>query len=207
MLIASIDVGVINLALVFALVDEKYTLQRILHAELVDTTVLQHVRVGADVCTLGHSKTMTDRLTHFVQERAPWFEQCDKVLIERQPPLGLTNVQELLFLLFRAKAELVSPNAMHKHFNINGFTYEGRKQRTVEIATPYLTLHAAYNALDRQHDIADAVCQLLFWLHTTCTSIFPPKRLVHRPCEEDSHAAAVQTFAVTMSKFKYQKKI
>ena len=211
MLVASFDVGIINLALVVAHVNiETNQVQRVVHAELIDTTCMRHTRVEADKCTLGHTKTATDRLMHVVQER-PQLLGCDVVLIERQPIQGHTDVQELLFFLFRDKAVLVSPNSMHKHFNIQNAPYEWRKVYTVQIATPFLSGHPAFTGAERQHDMADALCILLYWLHAEHSK--PPVRAPREKerdvvvdTDECEHAATVAAFAQSMRKYAYQKK-
>ena len=215
MLVASFDVGIINLALVVAHVDVRHNrVEQVVHAELIDTTCMGHTRVEADTCSLGHTKTATDRLMHVVQER-PELLRCDVVLIERQPIVGHTDVQEILFLLFRDRAVLVSPNAMHKHFNIQRAPYEWRKVYTVEIATPFLAGCLAFTAADRQHDMADALCILLYWLHAEHTKharvpVRPPPEkqgnLVVVDGDADERAATVTAFAECMRKYAYQKK-
>jgi hypothetical protein len=47
-----------------------------------------------------------------------FFEMADFILIERQPPMGLTAVEQLIFSRWRDKAILVHPRSMHKYFNI-----------------------------------------------------------------------------------------
>lgn len=210
MLVASFDVGIINLALVIARVDvDTHQVKDVLQTELIDTTCMGHTRVPADQCALGHTKTVTDRLMHVVQER-PELAQCDVVLIERQPIQGHTDVQEVLFLLFREKAVLVSPNAMHKHFGIQTVPYEWRKVYTVQIATPFLSHHPQFNAAQRQHDMADALCILLFWLHTQreSTKKFKLREVKQEVVVVDSeeHVQAVAAFGASMRKYEYQKK-
>lgn len=202
MLIASIDVGIINLALVVMRVSNGWRVEQVVHAEVTDTRVFEHTVVAAEVCALGHTKTATDRLTHFVQERAELLDACDVVLIERQPIQGHTDVQEVLFLLFRAKAVLVSPNAMHKHFQIQHFTYEGRKQRTVAFADAFFAHlpDSVYHQLERKHDIADALCLALFWLHQR-EGEEAKKRQVVQQCSSSSHDEAVTQFGVAIQKY------
>jgi hypothetical protein len=214
MLVASIDVGIINLAVVFARIADDFTVESIERVENVNTTHFEHDLVPYDDCTLGHTKTTTDRLSHFVQERAPWFDACEVVLIERQPIMGHTDVEQCLFMLFRDKAHLVSPNAMHKHFNINYLTYEWRKVKTVEIADTMLGHHPEYLGLERRHDIADALCLLLYWLHTTRVAAdrkvggeadaAPPGTTSAAEVDEALDPAAVEAFSAKMQAFAYK---
>lgn len=176
MLVASFDVGIVNLAMVVARVEGTEVI-KVLHLTVNDTTKFEHRRVPAEHCQLGHMKTTTDRVNHFIQERLPLLQRVDRVLIERQPIQGHTDVEQVLFMLFRDKAELVSPNAMHKFFKINHLTYEWRKVKTTEIADAsfqHLDI-PHYFHLPRRHDIADAWCLLLFWLQTQASES-PPRR-------------------------------
>ena len=169
MLVASIDVGIVNLAVAFVELDDAtFQLVRIESVENVDTTRMVHHAVLFSACTLGHTKTATDRVMHFIQERQALFARCDKVLIERQPLQGHTDVEQVLFLAFRDKAELVSPNSMHKLLQINHLTYEWRKVKTVEFADSMLdpAQFPEYHRMERRHDIADALCLLIFWAYT-----------------------------------------
>lgn len=174
--IASFDVGIVNLALVVVQV-EDWTVTRVVHLDVSDTTKFEHNRVHYDDCVLGHTKTTTDRVNHFVQERLHLLQAADKVLIERQPIQGLTDVEQVLFMLFRHKAELVSPNSMHKYFQINHLTYEWRKVKTTEIAdASFQHLNfPRYHRLQRRHDIADAWCLLLYWLQSQAQQELPRK--------------------------------
>lgn len=173
MLVASIDVGIVNLAVAFVEVDsDTYQLTRIVRVENVDSTKFEHGTVCYDACTLGHTKTATDRIMHFIQERAALFDTCARILIERQPIQGHTDVEQLLYMVFRDKAELVSPNSMHKLLNIGHLTYEWRKVKTVEFADTMLdpiTFHE-YHSMERRHDIADALCLLIYWAYSHHTA-------------------------------------
>jgi len=99
-----------------------------------------------------------------LQEHADLFVGVDHVRIERQPLTGLTDVEQLLFGHFRSKARLVSPNSMHRHFHIGHYVYEQRKTQTTRIAEPYLCHLPAWQR-ERVHDLADALCIVLFSLH------------------------------------------
>lgn len=167
MIVASIDVGIVNLAVVIVELDDfTRDISRICYLANVDSTVFEHGSISLSACTLGHAKTTADRVTHFVQERQHMFDACAHVLIERQPLVGHTDVEQVLFLLFRQKAQLVSPNAMHKFFNISRYSYESRKVKTVMLADQYLPVKdfPLYHNLARKHDIADALCLLMFWI-------------------------------------------
>ena len=221
MFLASIDVGIVNLAVVFAeLHDVTFEITRFLQLENVNTTIMSHTTVTRQNCTLGHAKTTADRISHFVQERQTLFDACHVILIERQPLVGLTDVEQVLFLLFRTKAQLVSPNAMHCFFNINGFNYQGRKQQTTMIVDHYLDPHVfpEYFLMERRHDIADAICLLFYWITTQRTPKPAPKP---QPASKPQPAPiafqslrqslrqsdnVVEEFKKNISRFQFQKK-
>lgn len=221
MIVASIDVGIVNLAVVFAEVhDVTFNISRIVRVENVNSTIMEHNVVARENCVLGHAKTAADRVTHFVQERQSLFDSCGVILIERQPIMGHTDVEQVLFLLFRTRAELVSPNAMHSFFNISGYTYEGRKQKTTIIADHYLSSadFPEYYVLERRHDIADAICLLFFWIHVqkrkhettkaTAKEVYPQK-VVSGNGNGNADADAdtvVDVFKANISRFSFKRK-
>lgn len=163
MIYIGIDVGIINLAIVKCVV-EDFTIIKVLEAHRVNLNELPHKRVPRQLCTLEHSNDAYDKIQHFLQEYADLFSDVDQVRIERQPITGLVHVEQLLFGHFRSKAKLISPNSMHKHFNIQHYDYEGRKQQTTNIARPYLSQLSGWNQ-ERVHDMSDALCILLYSLH------------------------------------------
>ncbi len=162
MKIISIDVGYHNLGLVKAFIDDTYeiTVEQIF---TVDLPKLPHRRVKRQECRLEHTSELADLMAHFIQEFGHLLDEADKILIERQPPTGLTNIETLLLYLYRHKTKLISPNSMHKHFIIGHLEYEKRKERTVEFASQLLENFEFYKELERKHDIADAVCMLIFY--------------------------------------------
>ena len=107
-----------------------------------------------------HSNDIVDLVPLFVDAHEHIFESADKILIERQPPGGFTNIEVLLNYMFKDKVILVSPVSMHTHFGMRHLNYEARKERTVEIANKYLNEEIPY---ERKHDIADALCMILYY--------------------------------------------
>jgi hypothetical protein len=103
---------------------------------------------------------------------------------------------------------------MHKHFNINFLTYEWRKVKTVEIADTMLGHFPEYRELERQHDIADALCLLLYWLHTTKRAadteacgpkvVAPPGTTSAAEVDEVLDPEAVEAFVSKMQTFAYK---
>lgn len=162
MIVVSIDIGYHNLGLVKSFVDDINFEIKILSTHKVDLTRLPHKKVNRWECTLEHTNEVADLMAHFFQEYGDYLDKADKILIERQPPTGLTQIETLILFLYRQKVELISPNAMHKHFYINVLDYENRKKRTIEISESFLENFQDYQELSRKHDIADAVCMIIF---------------------------------------------
>jgi hypothetical protein len=125
--VLSIDVGITNLGYVYAklnldiskftskykahIENEKHQFNNnidILDCNRIDITKVKHKKVPYCVCKLHHDRCIPDYLDHFIQETS-YFKECDVLIIERQPPVGITNVQDLLFKLFREKVLLISP--------------------------------------------------------------------------------------------------
>jgi hypothetical protein len=102
---------------------------------------------------------MVDLIPLFVEDHKEIFDRADTILIERQPPGGFTNIEILLNYMFRDKVVLVSPVSMHTHFGMRHLDYDQRKERTVTIANKYLEEDIPY---ERKHDIADALCMILY---------------------------------------------
>jgi hypothetical protein len=84
--------------------------------------------------------------------------------MERQPPGGLTNVESVLFYVFRKKIILISPNSLHKHFGLSYYDYDRRKIEIEKLATPYLENFESFSRQIRKHDMADALCLILFYI-------------------------------------------
>lgn len=116
-----------------------------------------------------HTNDIVDLVPLFVDAHKYIFDAADKILIERQPPGGFTNIEVLLNYMFRDKVVLVSPVSMHTHFGMRHLTYEERKERVVEIANKYLKNEIPY---DRKHDVADALCMILYYNFRVSVHIF-----------------------------------
>lgn len=156
MILIGIDVGYRNVGIVMAecqkeKIDVKYF-------NRVDITNIKHNRVSFCDCKIPHTNETSDLISHFIQEYQDLFDQADQILVERQPPGGLKNVESLLHYIFRDKVKLVSPVSMHKHFGMGHLDYEQRKLRTESIASKYIDL----STFTRKHDISDALCMILF---------------------------------------------
>jgi hypothetical protein len=170
MFVLSIDVGLIHLGLSFADVNDDGTLLEIFWVDLIDITTYTHRKSGkisreSQECPLYHTRTISDWVDHFIHENKPFFEEADVILVERQPPNGLTAVEQLIFSKFRAKTHLISPRNVHSYFNLTSFDYDQRKVYSEKIASRHIPDYLAdqMTMYDRFHDIADSVCILIYW--------------------------------------------
>lgn len=119
-----------------------------------------------DDCKLYHTKTFCDWLNHTFQENIGFYEMADFILVERQPPMGLVVIEQLIFSKWMKKTILISPNSMHKYFEIGD--YEKRKECTDKITRMKITDEKLLEQLGfyhRTHDIADSICIMLYWIH------------------------------------------
>ena len=221
--VVSIDIGVLNLGLVEARIkwtERKYHPDQstdqpmaqparpdhrvtVLRAERVDITDLKHKRVPREACKLYHTRDMCDRVAHFVQEYRDVFDRADVVLIERQPLSGLTSTEQLLYSTFREKAVLCSPTTMHCWLKIRDLDYEARKEATTKRAAPYLEGLASYTSECRQHDIADALCFVLWYAHEETTRRHSTSVERWRAARRRVPTGGFQTLDAFFDRFRY----
>ena len=190
--VLSIDIGIVNLGYVYSeitfptefesnkykslLKNERYNYHtakksiEIIDCNRINITLMKHRKVSMDCCKLHHESCIPDYLDHFVQEYSDFFESCDILLLERQPPVGITNVQDLLFTKFRHKVILVSPNTVHKYFSLNS-NYSIRKTESEHIASGYLINFTKFSKNNRKHDMSDALLMVLYFYKTKLDSL------------------------------------
>jgi hypothetical protein len=164
MRIAAIDIGYNNMGVVISDIDKDWNITEIIMATKIDIQCHIHKKVPWANCNLHHSRNICDLVNHFIQEYDDEFTMCDHVLIERQPPVGFTNIEALLMNQYRDKVTMISPRSMHKMFDMGRLSYETRKLKTEQIASIYLVGIPSYDKLLRKHDVADAFCMILFFI-------------------------------------------
>jgi hypothetical protein len=162
MKVLSIDIGIINLGYVYAKLSQ--TIQ-VMECNKIDITNMVHNRVPLCKCCLEHDKCIPDYLDHFIQEYQDLFDKADIILIERQPPVGITNIQDLLFVRFRKKVKLVSPNSVHKYFKMDK-DYDTRKEESEKMSLSYLNHFLSFQQNERKHDISDAMLMIVYYFNT-----------------------------------------
>ena len=148
MKILGIDVGYTNMGLVMASCEGTN----------IEVDYIKKVDLG-EYKYIGKTNDTAVLISLFVDDYKDVFKEAEVILIERQPPGGLTNVETLLHYIFMDKVKLISPLSVHRHFGMTHLTYEQRKERSVSIASKYIK-DIPY---ERQHDIADALCMIIHY--------------------------------------------
>lgn len=159
--VLSIDIGLDNLALVFY--DDS--IKMVTYADVFDIRNMT-LYCTDESCTLHHTKTFTDYVEHLLKKNQTLFDSSDIIIIEQQPPGWTQIIEQLIFSKYRDKCDhpLISPNSMQEYHEIGHLEYEDRKIMTEKIAHKYLCHLDTYIDETRRHDMADAMCNLLYYL-------------------------------------------
>ena len=153
----SVDIGLTNFAFVTATVDRSRI--EITDVRRLDLRSIGHKRVPFSECTLKHGNCAADLLLHLFQEE-PVFQDADVILVERQPPGGLKDYEQVVNAVYNSKVILVAPQTVHCFMGMRGLDYNQRKQKSIEISATALATFPAFKSDVRQHDMADAYCIL-----------------------------------------------
>ena len=164
MKVLAIDIGFHNMGLVLAEFEDS---------PKIDVKYMK--KVSLEDYKYIHTNDFVDLIPLFVEDHQDIFDSADKILIERQPPGGFTNIEILLNYMFKDKVTLISPVSMHMHFGMRHLDYEERKERTVRLAEKYLDDEIPY---ERKHDIADAFCMIVYYNFKVTTHIFDKFRYI-----------------------------
>jgi hypothetical protein len=117
-----------------------------------------HGRVCGRDCALGHANSLPNRVLHFAQEYN--FDEADVVVMERQPPQSAGYVvEQLLQAAFGSKIAHVTPREIQGVYGACSTDgYDERKAKACAYAARFLGRISSFSNLDRQHDVADAIC-------------------------------------------------
>ena len=150
MKILAIDVGYHNIGVCFADCSSGFV-----NVELIKKVSLEEYKFAVD------SSELVDLVPAFCEAHEILFDTADVVLVERQPPKGLKAIEVLLHFMYKSKVVLVSPTSLHTHFGMAHLNYDQRKERVEKIASHYVKdLPCPW---ERKHDIADAVCMVVYY--------------------------------------------
>jgi hypothetical protein len=164
MKVLAIDIGYHNMGLVLAESSDKGPKVEVEYIKKVSLADYKYIR----------SNDFVDVIPLFVEDHQSIFDGADRILIERQPPGGFQNIEILLHYMFKDKVTLISPVSMHVHFGMRHLNYEERKERTVVISEKYM----GEIPYERKHDIADALCMIIFYNFRTEVHYFDKFKFV-----------------------------
>lgn len=206
-IIIGIDVGIINLGFVVCKVNSQFKIHEIIEFNRIDLRSHIHRRISRNQCELYHSSSLCDKLLHFFQEYKEYFDNADKIIIERQPLQGFVVIEQLVFREFRDKAVLISPNSMHKFLNINNLEYEERKEKTLEIAKKYFNEEQLIKIekMERAHDISDAICIILFYIYKIKSEYEKNERLIRIEKRLSDYKNQTRVMGIDFSKFHFKR--
>lgn len=160
----SIDVGIVNLGLVWGHCDLDYQNIYFDKFKLIDLTkVIPKKKSGKQ----GYNHLM-DKLKEIfgIKKELSIFKDINMIFVEYQPPNGLRLIQEFFVFFFKDKVYFVHPQKMHKFFRIEKLKYEERKMATIKLSIEYMNLNffSEFWELKRQHDISDAMCLAICYI-------------------------------------------
>ena len=168
MKITSIDIGIQHFALTLCELTQDTMQIELKEAKLID---IQDFECERSKCTLHHDRCFADWMAHVFVKYSHFFKS-DKILVERQPPCGLVAIEQLIYSYYRDRTILISPRSVHAHFKCNfdgdkQQKYEARKKKMCEITKHIRGRWAATNtewkSWDREHDVADALAQTMYY--------------------------------------------
>ena len=194
MKILSIDVGLLNLALVYAHIDSYFNIICVEYCYKINLT--DYYNCQLDNCQLVHNKQIHCYMAHLFIEYGTIFEESDKILVEQQPPLVLVSVEQIIFFKYPDKCIPISPSSMHAFFQINGMHYDLRKKMTVKFAEEYLKNFECFKNSERKHDLSDSMMFIIFF-----TSIERQKLI--NLSEIENHKSITRKFVKNIEEFKY----
>lgn len=162
--VMSIDIGILNLGISVSLVDNNYNVIDVIWIDVINIT---EFKCGND-CNMWHSRTYADWLRHVFAREHDFFDSVDVILIEKQPPQGLSGIEQIIFYEWRDKAVLIYPRSVQKYLCIGHLEYDQRKIASERIAKKLLppNLQEQLTFYNRKHDIADSILFTKYWCNT-----------------------------------------
>jgi Holliday junction resolvasome RuvABC endonuclease subunit len=164
MIAVGVDIGVLHLAVAVVRAGPHWEDATVQAVEVINTRTLEHNRVPRSACTLHHTGMAVDRVAHVTQERSALFAAAEVIIVERQPPGGLRDVEQVLVAMFRDKAVVMAPQTMHAFIGSSGLPYAERKEVAIAFAEGHVP-HLRTTFPSKTDDAADAVCLALTWVH------------------------------------------
>jgi len=167
MKILSIDCGIEHFGYCIVEISPSF---RIIEWEVRNLKNIRHVDISLQECTLNHNQYVGDFILHFIQEKKEMIEQCDIILLERQPPTSsCLNVECSIYVLFYQKCFIVSSMLVKRWAGIlvgKKTTYEKKKQDSINYIYQNMTEEQLkwIKELVKKDDCTDAMVQTLFFI-------------------------------------------
>ena len=142
-------------------------------AQNIDLTGLQHTVVSYADCPLKqfHSKELVDRCLHLFQEYS-LFKECKRLGLERQPPVGHTDITNLMKREFPDKTAFFHPCSVQAYMQVKGKCYEERKVNFVVESVTYIP----YTICPELHSVLETIT---IAEQPGCYRILPPTPRIH----------------------------
>ena len=163
--ILSIDIGITNMGMVYAEIDSTDNPNIILSKRIDIKHESETCFARGFLCNLTHENNPIDWVAHLIRNYYNFFESANHILIEKQPPRGLQHIEMLIIKEYRSKVISIYPVSLHKWLNISHLSYEDRKEHVIKTAEPFLNKNENWDNETRKHDIADAACFILYFIH------------------------------------------
>lgn len=220
MYVLCVDPGIVNVGLVWARLDSvpNHPLKEFFWAKCVEITAIKPEDGGTHTY---------DKMKAFFKMYSLQFSQADKIICELQPPGSAGDKIEFMMReRFSDKLVFVAPQTLHKTFSLRG-PRDLRKKNAEQIAASWLKQKGCEDAWNevvksekRNHDCADAVLLLIYYLTTLCQASLPhPKKKRIRKLEtcpsrpslwspidkhyESNDKESLNNFSDMIEKYKY----
>lgn len=155
MIITSFDIGVINMAVSVGVFGKSRQVEY-KYAKNID---IRQIRCTSRKCIYERSdKTAAHRIMHYLEKLHKVIKNSNVMLIENQPLVGLTNVEQSLYIYCKnkyrhAKVMLISPCAVYKHFNMS----KSKEERIQQVIDKYAHKIKKLDDSDEPQHVCDAI--------------------------------------------------
>jgi hypothetical protein len=173
--VIGIDVGYSNLAMVVCDVDTSDINN--INVKFANMTDLRNLRCFEENCLFEKCDRKAGHLVHhYVNKMDGWFREADQIVIEAQPIVSThKDVEQLLLVYLKQRysapqkkpkdhVKLLSPNAMHCHFNMS-CSKKIRRLEIVEITQTYLSSLSAFQKASQKDHLGDAMGFVLYYIN------------------------------------------
>jgi hypothetical protein len=116
-----------------------------------------------------------DYVRGFVSRYSHFFEQAGKIIIERQIRCNMRIVEAVLQTMFFERCLVISARSVKVHYDLSTKNYRANKQKAVQWVTQFIRVNeaafettalGAFQAKNKQDDLADSLLLVLYYLDT-----------------------------------------